>query len=166
MLRWDGRAYTPGAAGGSSPRSTPATKVTDGPAATVFVAFTKRVKAELFHNLPAAVRSRLDTLSTESHQYDVTPLDNDALSLLIPGFSSLQSLGATRRASVERRALASAVVSMTHRYGAKPSTWRRHHGISHLDSLSGVIGPSAVEPFQDRGTWVQEVAFTTGVRRP
>jgi hypothetical protein len=50
-------------------------------------------------------------------------------------------------------------------YGAKPSTWRRHHGISHINSLTGVVGPSATEPFQDRGTWVQEIAFTTGKPR-
>jgi hypothetical protein len=166
MLRWDGRAYAPGVRGGSSPRSTPATKVTDGPAATMFVAFTRHIKAALFHSLPAAVRARLDTLSTESHQYDVTPMDNDALSLLIPGFSSLQSLGAPRRAEIERRALAGAVAAMKHQYGARPATWRRRHGISHIDSLSGVVGPSAAEPFQDRGTWVQEVGFTTGARRP
>jgi acyl-homoserine lactone acylase PvdQ len=162
MLHWDGRAYAPGAKGGSSPRSTPAAQTTDGPAATVFVAFAKRIKGLLFHSLPASVRARLDTLSTESHQYDVTPLDNDALGILIPGFSSLQPLGPKRRIAVERNALFEAVTAMRRQYGAKPSTWRRHHGISHIDSLSGVVGPSTVEPFQDRGTWVQEVAFTTG----
>jgi penicillin amidase len=166
MLAWDGRAYAPGAKGGSSPRSTPAAQVTDGPAATVFVAFTQQIKRLLFHNVPRLIRARLDTLSTESHQYDVTPLDNDALGVLIPGFSSLNGgVDAKHRIAVERRALAAAVRQMRSTYGKQPSSWRRSHGISHVDSLSGVVGPSTQMPFQDRGTWVQEVAFTTGKPR-
>jgi penicillin amidase len=162
MLRWDGRAYAPGAKHGSSPRSTPASKTTDGPAATVFVEFTKRIKHALFRTLPADIRARLDTVSKESHQYDVTPLDNTALGLLRPGFSTLKPLRPKRRLQYERRALTAAITVMRKRYGRKPSSWRRPHGISHIDSLSGVIGPSTEEPFQDRGTWVQNIAFTRG----
>jgi penicillin amidase len=163
MLGWDGRAYAPGAPGGSSPRSTPPEEVTDGPAATVFVTFTDKIKNILFRTLPQAARARLDTLSKESHQYDVTPLDNDAIGVLLPGFSSLNGgVGPHRRAVVERNALTRAAAKMVATYGKKPGTWRRPHGVSHIDSLSGVIGPSTVMPFQDRGTWVQEVAFTAG----
>lgn len=165
MLHWDGRAYAPGTKGGSSPRTTSPGAVTDGPAATVFVAFTRQVKQRLFHALPDPIRARLDTLSTESHQYDVTPLDNDALGLLIPGFSSLPSLGPRRSRQIEKQALRGAVNAMKKTYGPHLASWRRHHGISHVDSLAGVVGPSTIEPFQDRGTWVQEVAFTTGKAR-
>ncbi|MBV9485682.1 MAG: hypothetical protein JO246_06450 [Frankiaceae bacterium] len=54
---------------------------------------------------------------------------------------------------------------MKKRYGKAPNAWRRHHGISHVNALSGVVGPSEEMPFQDRGTWVQEVAFTSGTAR-
>lgn len=159
LLRWDGRAYAPGVKGGSSPRSTPAAKVTDGPAATLFAAFTAQLKNRLFHSLPQAVRARLDTLSTESHQYDVTPLDNDAIGLLIPGFNGLPTVGPRRRLEIEEKAFIRAEKAMRATYGSNPHSWRRPHGISHIDSLSGVIGPSTVMPFQDRGTWVQNVTF-------
>jgi hypothetical protein len=53
---------------------------------------------------------------------------------------------------------------MTKRYGNNPDNWRRHHGVNHIVSLSGVVGPSITMPFEDRGTWVQEVGFTTGRR--
>jgi acyl-homoserine lactone acylase PvdQ len=131
----------------------------------VFVAFTKQLKQRLFHALPDSVRARLDTLSPESHQYDVTPLDNDAIAMLTPGFSSLPSLGPNRRQTIEKQALAGAVNAMRKTYGSKVVSWRRHHGITHVNSLTGVVGPSTIEPFQDRGTWVQEIAFTTGKAR-
>jgi penicillin amidase len=166
MLHWNGLAYAPGVKGGSSPLGTAPDKTTDGPAATVFVAFTRHIKTLLFGSLPTAVRARLDTLSTESHQYDVTPLDNEALRVLRPHFSALQPLArwahGRSRLSIEREALIDAVRSMVRSYGASPASWRRPHGISHIDSLSGVVGPSTTMPFEDRGTWVQEVAFTAG----
>jgi penicillin amidase len=163
LEHWNGLAYDPGAAGGSSPLGTAAKAVTDGPAPTLFVAFTQQIKRLLFAQLPAIVRARLDTLSTETHQYDVTPLDNDALRVLVPHFSALHALPRWARGrsplSIERQALIAAVREMQGKYGATPSAWRRHHGISNIDSLSGVVGPSVQMPFEDRGTWVQEVAF-------
>jgi acyl-homoserine lactone acylase PvdQ len=69
-------------------------------------------------------------------------------------------VGKRRPTAVLRRALDAAIAAMTKQYGANPSTWRRHHAISHLDSLTGVVGPSVTMPFEDRGSWVQEVAFT------
>ena len=154
---------TRGAEGGSSPLGTAATKVTDGPATTLFVAYTKEIKRLLFGSLSAAVRARLDTLDPEAHQYDVTPLDNDALRVLVPHFSVLKPLSRWLHGrtplSVERTALVDAVKVMVSTYGSSPSSWRRPHGISDIDSLSGVVGPSVQMPFEDRGTWVQEVAF-------
>lgn len=166
LRHYDGRAYAPGAKGGSSPLGTPASKVTDGPAATLFVAYTQAVKQLLFGRLPADVRARLDTLPTDGHRYDVTPLDNEALRVLRPGFSGLTPLSrwahGRSRSTIERAALRQAVRTMQHEYGAKPASWRRHHAISAIDSLSGVIGPSETMPFEDRGTWVQEAAFSRG----
>jgi hypothetical protein len=105
------------------------------------------------------IRARLDTLSTESHQYDVTPLDNDALGLLIPHFNGLSAVGPQRRLAIEANAFRRAENALRKTYGHNPASWRRPHGVSHIDSLSGVIGPSKVMPFQDRGTWVQNVTF-------
>jgi hypothetical protein len=105
------------------------------------------------------VRTRLDTLSTESHQYDVTPLDNDALGLLLPNFNGLPTLGPQRRLTIEEKSFVRAEKTLRATYGKNPASWRRPHGISHIDSLSGVVGPSKEMPFQDRGTWVQNVTF-------
>jgi acyl-homoserine lactone acylase PvdQ len=163
LAGWDGRAYAPGEPGGSSPSSTAAEDVTDGPAATLFVAIRDKIKRRLFHTLSPDLRARLDTVSTESHQYDVTPMDNLALRVIRPVFAGLPPptvvTGERKPKAVLRHALAAALVKLTKTYGAKPSSWRRHHGISHLESLTGVVGPTATEPFLDRGSWVQQVAF-------
>lgn len=163
LEHWDGRAYAPGEPGGSSPSTTDPADVTDGPAATLFVAVRDAIKQRLFHGLGKDLKARLDTLSTESHQYDVTPMDNLALRVIRPHWAGLPPLtivvGVKRPEVVLRHALAAAIARLTKTYGAKPSTWRRHHGISHLDSLTGVVGPSTTEPFLDRGSWVQQVAF-------
>ncbi|HMC71724.1 MAG TPA: penicillin acylase family protein, partial [Mycobacteriales bacterium] len=167
LAGWDGRAYAPGAPGGSSPIGTAAANVTDGPAATLFLEVRDRIKAGLFHGLPTAILARLDTLGPESHRYDVTPLDNLALRVVRPGWAGLPSpaavVGKRGPTAVLRHALDAAITSLTKQYGAKPSTWRRPHAISHLDSLTGVVGPSTTMPFEDRGSWVQEVAFTRAV---
>jgi hypothetical protein len=62
-------------------------------------------------------------------------------------------------AAIIKHALATSLARLTKRYGSAPGKWRRHHAVSHLDSLTGVVGPSATEPFLDRGSWVQQVAF-------
>ena len=144
MLRWDGRAYAPGPRAGRHRDRRRLQRVTDGPAATVFVAFTRHDQSSARSiALPSSVRARLDTLSTESHQYDVTPLDNDALVAADPGLRRRWRCSAPRTVpAVEQTALAAAVAAMKHKYGARPASWRRHHGISHIDSLSGVVGPS------------------------
>ena len=163
LAGWDGRAYAPGDPGGSSPSGTKAEDVTDGPAATLFAAIRDALHRRLFHGLSADLKARLDTLSTESHQYDVTPMDNLVLRVIRPTFAGLPAptviTGDRKPEAVLRHAIAAALAHLTKTYGAKPSTWRRHHGISHLESLTGVVGPSATEPFVDRGSWVQQVAF-------
>ncbi|MDQ1696378.1 MAG: penicillin amidase [Frankiaceae bacterium] len=169
LARWDGRAYAPGAPGGSSPQGTAAGDVTDGPAATLFLALRNHIKSRLFRSLPAAVLARLDTIPTEGHQYDVTPLDNLTLRVIRPGWAGLPPptviTGPRSPQRVLRNALAATLAALKAKYGAHPSRWHRSHAISHLESLTGVIGPAAVEPFQDRGSWVQQVAFTRGRRR-
>jgi penicillin amidase len=163
LATWDGRAYAPGAPGGSSPSGTGAADVTDGPAATLFARIRDKIHQHLFHGLSPDLKARLDTVSTESHQYDVTPMDNLALRVLRPHWAGLPPpavvIASKRPEAVLRHALAAAISSLTKTYGAKPSTWRRHHGISHLESLTVVVGPAATEPFLDRGSWIQQVAF-------
>jgi penicillin amidase len=169
LAHWDGRAYAPGAPGGSSPRGTDPTEVTDGPAATLFLALRDHIKHRLFHRLPAVVLARLDTLPVEGHQYDVTPLDNLVLRVIRPGWAGLPPptlvTGHRNPSRVIRHALTTTMRALTKRYGAKQSAWRRAHAISHLASLTGVIGPASLEPFVDRGSWVQQVVFTRGRRR-
>jgi len=162
LAGWDGLAYRPGH--GSSALGTAASKVTDGPAPTLFAAVVAALKRELFSSLPASIRSRLDTEPSDgTHAYDVTPLDNDALRILRHGFSGLRPLPrwahGRSRPTLIRRALATAIRSLDRTYSAKPSSWRRHHAASAVDSLSGVVGPSLTMPFEDRGTWVQHVTF-------
>jgi penicillin amidase len=114
--------------------------------------------------LSADLKARLDTLSTESHQYDVTPMDNLALRVIRPTFAGLPPptaiTGDRKPRAVLRHALAAALAQLEKDYSAQPSSWRRAHGVSHLESLTGVVGPSATEPFLDRGSWVQQVAFS------
>jgi acyl-homoserine lactone acylase PvdQ len=130
----------------------------------LFTAIRDKVKNRLFHGLSRDLKARLDTLPTESHQYDVTPMDNLALRVVRPGWAGLPPptvvIGVHRPRAVLRHALAAALADLTKTYGAKQSTWHRSHAVSHLESLTGVVGPSATEPFVDRGSWVQQVAFS------
>ncbi len=170
LAGWDGRAYAPGAPGGSSPTGTPAAAVTDGPAATLFAAFVARVRTQVYGGLPADVLTRLSTLPAESHQYDVVPVDNLVLRALTPSTSGIRSsrdwAGGRSTPAVVLAALDQALADVRGAYGADPATWRRAHAISHLDSLTGVVGPSAVMPFEDRGSWVHQIAFITGTPQP
>jgi hypothetical protein len=163
---WDGRAYAPGEPGGSSPLSTPAAVVTDGPAATLFRMWRDSLKRRLFHRLSGDVLARLDTIPVESHQYDVTPLDNLTLRVLRPHWAGLGPplvvTGPRSPAHLLRSTLTATLHHLADKFGHRPKTWRRSHAVSHLESLTGVVGPSEQEPFVDRGSWVQQVAFTRG----
>jgi acyl-homoserine lactone acylase PvdQ len=165
LAHWDGRAYAPGERGGSSPLTTDPTVTTDGPAATLFAAWRAALEHRLFHTLPSDVRARLNTASV-THQYDVTPLDNLTLRVLRPSWAGLGSpravVGDRTPLTLLRRTLATTIRKLNKRYGDSVKKWRRRHGVSTIESLTGVIGPSETEPFEDRGSWVQEVAFTTG----
>jgi penicillin amidase len=169
LAHWDGRAYAPGEPGGSSPLGTAAQDVTDGPAATLFRDWRDALKRRLFHKLPADVLARLDTIPVESHQYDVTPLDNLTLRVLRPGWAGLGVpkvvTGPRSPGRLLRSTLTATLRALEKTYGANPDTWRRPHAVSHLESLTGVVGPSEQEPFVDRGSWVQQVAFTRGRQR-
>lgn len=164
LAGWDGRAYAPGEKHGSSPVNTPAAHATDGPAPTLFAAVVRDLKRELFGSLPRNLRARLDTEPTDgTHAYDVTPLDNEALRVLRPGFSGLRALPrwaqGRSRAELVAHALGAAIRQLRSTYGKRPSSWRRSHAVSDIESLTGVVGPSTQMPFEDRGTWVQHVAF-------
>ena len=62
-------------------------------------------------------------------------------------------------------ALDRTIASLTKDHGADPAGWRDVHPRSTIDSLTGVIGPSRTMPYEDRGSWVQVVAFAA-VSRP
>jgi penicillin amidase len=161
---WNGQAYTPGGLGGSSKLGTPAANVTDGPAATLFAALRDKLHARLFGGLPSAIRARLDTPGPTEHLYDVTPMDNLVLRVLRPKWAGLAPptivTGPRRPDAVLLHALDAAIAALTKEYGPRMTSWRRHHAVTRIDSLTGVVGPSATMPFEDRGAWVQEVAFT------
>lgn len=165
LAGWDGRAYAPGQ--GSSPFGTPATSVTDGAAPTLFAALVPALQKALFGGLPADLSTRLSAHPAEGHQYDVTPLDNLVERVLRPGYSGLTPsrdyTGGQSVPAIVKAALDSAITSVTATYGADPAAWRRPHAVSHLNSLSDVVGPTGeTEPFEDRGSWVELIAFTTG----
>ena len=122
------------------------------------------VLRRLFHSLPALVRARLNTLDPQAHQYDATPMDNLALRVLRPRWAGLPPprviTGSRDPEAVMLHALPAAVRTLRQRYGNDTASWRRAHAVTDIESLTGVIGPTAHEPFEDRGTWVQHVAFT------
>jgi penicillin amidase len=168
MLGWDGRAYAPGE--GSSPLGTPAAQVTDGPAATLHRAWTSAIVDEVAKDVPASIATRLRTLPTESHQYDVSPLHNFALRVLRTGFSGITPsrdwTGGRTPVQVTRAALDAAVAALTSTYGSDPSRWHRPHAVSNLRSLSRAVGPDKVQmPFQDRGSWVHRAGMLGPDRR-
>ena len=160
LLRdWDGTSYGPGA-GTSAGEDTDQT-VTDGPAPTLFRRFMDDLRDVVLADLPAPLVQRSDAVG--SHVFDASPADNLVLRVLSPSRSSLtpsrdylagKSPGAVMLAALDR-----SITALTEQYGADPAGWRGLHPRSTVDSLTGVIGPSLTMPYQDRGSWVQVVAF-------
>jgi hypothetical protein len=98
-----------------------------------------------------------------SHVFDGTPADQLVLRNLVPATSSLRpsrdylhgrSVNAVVLAALDR-----SIAALTTAYGPNPAAWRDPHPRSTIKSLTGVIGPSRTMPYQDRGSWVQVVAF-------
>jgi hypothetical protein len=102
--------------------------------------------------------------------FDGTPADQLVLRNLVPSASSLRPsrdyLHGRSVATVVLAALDRSVAALTKAYGADPSAWRDPHPRSTIKSLTGVIGPSRTMPYQDRGSWVQVVAFDAVPGRP
>lgn len=167
LTGWDGRAYAPGAPGHSSPMGTAATAVTDGPAATLFAALVVALQQQVFGSLPPDLGTRLSAHPAEGHQYDVTALDNLVQRVLRPGYSGLTPsrdyTGGRSSTDIVKAALDAAISSVTATYGGAMPSWRRPHAVSHLTSLTDTVGPTGeTQPFEDRGSWVELIAFTTG----
>jgi penicillin amidase len=165
VRNWDGTAY--GKNAGTSSTSYDDENVTDGPGPTIFRRWMDGLRDEVLKNLPHDVVVAAD--EPAHHVFDGTPADNLVLRVLNPAASSLRPSrdylhGRTPGAAV-LAALDATIASLTKDYGANPSTWRDKHPRSTIDSLTGVIGPSRTMPYEDRGSWVQVIAFDP-VARP
>lgn len=162
---WAGRSYGPGA--GTSSTSYDDVTVTDGPGPTIFRRWMDDLRDVVLADLPSDVVVAADNRG--SHVFDGTPADNLVLRILVPSKSSLRPsrsyLHGRSVRSVALRALDRTIASLTKDYGANPAAWRDRHPRSTINSLTGVIGPSRTMPYQDRGSWVQVVAFDA-VARP
>jgi penicillin amidase len=156
---WNGRTYGPGA--GTSSTSYDDETVTDGPGPTIFRHFMDDLRDEVLQDLPADVVVAADNRG--GHVFDGTPADQLVLRTLVPGKSSLRPsrdyLHGRTTAAVMLAALDRSIAALTKTYGADPAGWRDPHPRSTIDSLTGVIGPSRTMPYQDRGSWVQVIAF-------
>jgi penicillin amidase len=162
---WNGRTYGPGA--GTSSTSYDDVTVTDGPGPTIFRHFMDDLRDEVLQDLPADIVVAADNRG--SHVFDGTPADQLVLRNLVPGKSSLRPsrdyLHGRTTEAVVLAALDRSIAALTKTYGADPATWRDLHPRSSITSLTKVIGPSRTMPYQDRGAWVQVVAFDQ-VTRP
>jgi penicillin amidase len=156
---WKGRSYGPGA--GTSSTSYDDVNVTDGPGPTIFRHVMDDLRdvvlADLPHDLVVAADNR------GSHVFDGTPADQLVLRNLVPADSSLRPsrdyLHGRSTSAVVLTALDRSIAALSTTYGADPAAWRDKHPRSTIDSLTGVIGPSRTMPYEDRGSWVQVIAF-------
>jgi penicillin amidase len=156
---WHGRSYGPGA--GTSSTDYDDETVTDGPGPTIFRHWMDDLRDVVLQDLPSDIVVAADNRG--SHVFDGTPADNLVLRNLVPSKSSLTPSrdylhGKTNRAVV-LAALDRSIAALTKTYGADPKAWRDQHPRSTVDSLTGVIGPSRTMPYEDRGSWVQVIAF-------
>ena len=162
---WGGRSYGPGA--GTSSTSYDDASVTDGPGPTIFRRWMDDLRDVVLADLPHDVVVAADNRG--SHVFDGTPADNLVLRNLVPVKSSLplsrSYLHGRSVQSVVLAALDRTIASLTKDHGADPAGWRDVHPRSTVKSLTGVIGPSRTMPYEDRGSWVQVVAFDA-VARP
>ncbi|MDX6199206.1 MAG: penicillin amidase [Actinomycetota bacterium] len=163
---WGGRSYGPGA--GTSSTSYDDETVTDGPGPTIFRRWMDDLRDVVLADLPHEVVVAMDNRG--GHVFDGTPADNLVLRNLVPSKSSLplsrsylhgRSVRSTVLAALDR-----SIASLTKEHGADPAGWRDVHPRSTIDSLTGVIGPSRTMPYEDRGSWVQVVAFDAVPARP
>jgi penicillin amidase len=163
---WNGRSYGPGA--GTSSSSYDDTTVTDGPGPTIFRRWMDDLRDVVLADLPHDIVVAADNRG--GHVYDGTPADNLVLRNLVPADSSLtlsrSYLHGRSVRSVVLAALDRSIASLTKDYGSDPAAWRDLHPRSTIDSLTGVIGPSRTMPYEDRGSWVQVVAFDAVPARP
>jgi penicillin amidase len=156
---WGGRSY--GAGAGTSSADYDDETVTDGPGPTIFRRWMDDLRDVVLADLPPDMVVAADNRG--SHVFDGTPADNLVLRNLVPSKSSLplsrsylhgRSVSSTVLAALDRT-----IASLTKDHGADPAAWRDVHPRSTIDSLTGVIGPSRTMPYQDRGSWVQVIAF-------
>lgn len=136
---------------------------TDTVGATVFDVFVRSLRTELFADwLPDALFQQMSRLG--NHEYDVAPLDNLALRILVPESSAITPvfdfLGERSPSEVIAAAVDRADAQLQAQFGGEDvATYTRVHHRDDLCSLTGVIGPCITMPHQDRGSWIHAVAF-------
>ena len=136
---------------------------TDTVGATVFDVFVRALRSELFASLlPDGLFRQMSRLG--NHEYDVAPLDNLALRILVPESSAVTPvfdfLGERSRRDVIAAALDRADAQLQTDFGSEDvSSYTRVHHRDDLCSLTGVVGPCITMPHQDRGSWIHAVAF-------
>jgi len=156
---WDGTSY--GANAGTSSTTAYDENVTDGPAPTLFRQFMDDLRDEVLADLPPDIVAAAD--NPGSHLFDGTPADNLVLRVLRPSESSLVPSRDYLHGRTPRRAVLAAldrsVAALSQRYGADTSRWRGVHPRSTITGLTPLGPPERTMPFEDRGSWVQVVAF-------
>jgi penicillin G amidase len=135
---------------------------TDGPAATIFDAIVAALVDEVLGDLPADIVRR--QVRGGSHIYDQFPAHSLVQRVLDPNTSALgvsrAYLGGRTADEVIRLAVDSALAGLAEAFDSTDlADYRRPTAQSTVANLTGAIGPSATQPYQDRGTYIHMVGF-------
>lgn len=154
---------------------------TDGPAATVFEAVLEALLADVFGDewdgriadpdVAATCNSGSSCpdlfsrqLGVGGHRYDMSPGHNLLLRVLDPSSSGLTTsrdyLDGRSVDEVVVAAVESALDTLEAAYESSDlADYRRPTHMSDVSSLTGVTGPSATQPYMDRGSYIHVVGF-------
>ncbi|WP_108667521.1 penicillin acylase family protein [Euzebya rosea] len=154
---------------------------TDGPAATIFSAVVDALVVEVLGSVWGGPIADADAaaacnsgrgcpdlvsrqLGVGGHRYDMSPALNLVLRALDPASSGLAVrhdwLGDRTAEEVLVAAVESALATLEDRFGADDlSAFRRTTFTTEVNSLTGVTGPSSVQPYLERGSYVHLATF-------
>lgn len=167
LAAWNRRHYDPAGSGTGFTESLGTSSVedgTDGPAATLFEAVLDALLDEVFADEQAGAADLFARqLGVGSHRYDSSPAHNLLLRVLAPSTSGLvpsrDYLDGRSVPAVVVEAVEAAVAGLVAEYGSDVASWRRDTHTSDVSSLTGVTGPSATQPYMDRGSYIHVVGF-------
>ncbi|WP_341250871.1 penicillin acylase family protein [Euzebya pacifica] len=154
---------------------------TDGPAATIFSAVVDALVEEVLGSVWGGPIADADAaaacnsgrgcpdlvsrqLGVGGHRYDMSPALNLVLRVLDPASSGLAVqhdwLGDRTAEDVLLAAVESALATLEDRFGTDDlSAFRRTTFTTEVSSLTGVTGPSSVQPYLERGSYVHLATF-------